>query len=194
MDARARGCPASSSRRSRMAASRRRRRRRRRRRSRCRSASCSSAPARSCADSSSASSTRRIGGARSAVRSSRSSSTGSARDRALNEQDGLYTLVDSGHGRRRRDASDYRIVALAEPRAVGARRSGTRCSRCARDPEIELVISNTTEVGIALDERDAFDASSAALVSRQAHAIPRSSARARSTTTPHAGSSCSRAS
>ena len=40
----------------------------------------------------------------SAAASSMIGSTGSGRDRALNEQDGLFTLVDAGARRRRRDA------------------------------------------------------------------------------------------
>src|SRR5579885_3673340 len=84
------------------------------------------------------------------------SSTGSSRDVTLNEQDGLFTLaiqgIDNGRARRR-----YRIVASL-CRAITPRDELDAVLELARDPAIELVISNTTEVGIKLDETDTFDA------------------------------------
>ena len=56
----------------------------------------------------------------------------------------------------RRDGTSGRLVR--EPRALGVDAMGRRCSRCAREPELELVFSNTTEVGIVLDETDALAA------------------------------------
>ncbi len=84
------------------------------------------------------------------------SSTGSTRDTTLNEQDGLYTLViqglEDGVSSRR-----YQVVCALR-RALSARDEWDAVLTIARDPSIELVISNTTEVGIALDAADAFDA------------------------------------
>jgi tagaturonate reductase len=84
------------------------------------------------------------------------SSTGSSRDAALNEQDGLFTLaiqgVEDGEARRR-----YRIVSSLS-RAVSARDDWDAVLAVACEPAMSLVISNTTEVGIVLDETDTFDA------------------------------------
>jgi tagaturonate reductase len=85
------------------------------------------------------------------------SSTGSSRDTALNEQDGLFTLaiqgMDGASARQR-----YRVVSSLS-RALSARDEWDAVLRVAREPAIEIVISNTTEIGIALDSADAFDAS-----------------------------------
>src|SRR3954468_13381512 len=82
-------------------------------------------------------------------------STGSSRDVLLNEQEGLFTLaiqgLQNGAARRR-----YRVVSSLS-RALSARDAWDAVLALARDPNIELVISNTTEVGIVLDETDAFD-------------------------------------
>lgn len=83
------------------------------------------------------------------------SSTGSSRDAMLNEQDGLFTLaiqgIENGAARRR-----HRIVSCLS-RAISARERWPDVLTLARDPAIELVISNTTEIGIKLDESDRFD-------------------------------------
>jgi tagaturonate reductase len=84
------------------------------------------------------------------------SSTGSSRDAALNAQDGLYTLairgVEAGESR-----EQYRVVSSIS-RAISARDSWSDVLTLARDPRIELVISNTTEIGIVLDEGDEYSA------------------------------------
>jgi tagaturonate reductase len=80
-------------------------------------------------------------------------STGSGRDRALNDQSGLFTLVTQGlvDG----DATrDFRIVSSVS-RALAASGQWAEVLRCAENPELELIFSNTTEVGISLDEGDA---------------------------------------
>ncbi len=84
------------------------------------------------------------------------SSTGSARDAVLNEQDGLFTLATQGieHGEARRR---YRVISSVS-RAISATDDWDAVLAIARDPAIRLVISNTTEVGIVLDENDSFDA------------------------------------
>jgi tagaturonate reductase len=82
-------------------------------------------------------------------------STGSGRDQVVNDQDGLYTLVVQGidGGEARREA---RVVASVS-RALSAADEWAEVLACARSPELELVFSNTTEVGIALDEEDRPD-------------------------------------
>ena len=84
------------------------------------------------------------------------SSTGSSRETALTAQDGFYTLairgVEAGESRER-----YRVVSSIS-RAISARDSWSDVLALARDPRIELVISNTTEMGIVLDESDEYAA------------------------------------
>jgi tagaturonate reductase len=85
------------------------------------------------------------------------SSTGSERDAVLNEQGGLYTLAIRGmEGTEARQR--YRIIASVN-RAVSARDEWPAVLDLARSPDIQVVISNSTEVGIVLDEADRFDAS-----------------------------------
>jgi tagaturonate reductase len=81
------------------------------------------------------------------------SSTGSGRDAAINNQDGLYTL---GAGGRERGTPRREIQILASTsRALSADDEWPAVLQCARDPRIDLVFSNTTEVGITLDDVDA---------------------------------------
>ena len=84
-------------------------------------------------------------------------STGSGRDGRVNEQDGLFTLVVSGieEGATR---EERRVIASVS-RALSARSEWSEVLTCARNPDLELVFSNTTEVGIALDESDSPDMS-----------------------------------
>ena len=79
-------------------------------------------------------------------------STGSGRDRAVNEQDGLFTLATSGV----RDGElvqESRIIS-AVSRAISSHDEWGEVLACARNPALELIFSNTTEVGITLDEGD----------------------------------------
>src|SRR5688572_4564181 len=80
-------------------------------------------------------------------------STGSGRDRAINEQRGLFTLVVQGlvDGAARRD---FQVVSSVS-RALAASTQWPDVLRCAENPELELIFSNTTEIGIVLDETDA---------------------------------------
>ena len=80
-------------------------------------------------------------------------STGSGRDRAINEQSGLFTLVVQGlvGGAARRD---FQVVSSVS-RALAASTQWTEVLRCAENPELELIFSNTTEIGIVLDDGDA---------------------------------------
>jgi tagaturonate reductase len=79
-------------------------------------------------------------------------STGSGRDRAINDQGGLFTLVVQGlvDGEARRE---FRVVSSVS-RALAASSQWQEVLRCAENPALELIFSNTTEIGIALDETD----------------------------------------
>lgn len=80
-------------------------------------------------------------------------STGSGRDRAINDQGGLFTLVVQGlvNGEARRE---FHVVS-AVSRALAATTQWDEVLRCAENPDLELIFSNTTEIGIAFDEADA---------------------------------------
>ncbi|MEO6526319.1 MAG: tagaturonate reductase [Gemmatimonadaceae bacterium] len=80
-------------------------------------------------------------------------STGSGRDRALNDQSGLFTLVVQGlvNGESKRE---FRVVSSVS-RALSATSEWNEVLRCAENPDLELIFSNTTEIGIVLDETDA---------------------------------------
>ena len=79
-------------------------------------------------------------------------STGSGRDDVVNSQQGLYTLVTEGleNGRAVRE---FRLISSLS-RALSANDDWKDVLELARNPEIALVFSNTTEVGIALDPDD----------------------------------------
>ena len=85
------------------------------------------------------------------------SSTGSGRDARINDQDGLYTLVARGiaSGEPR---EERRIVASVS-RALSAQSEWDEVLALARSTELRLVVSNTTEVGIVLDESDSAESS-----------------------------------
>jgi tagaturonate reductase len=82
------------------------------------------------------------------------SSTESGRDKLVSQQDGLYTLlvqgIDNGNAVR-----DFRVVSSLS-RALSARKDWDAVLDVARNPRIELVFSNTTEVGIVFDESDSI--------------------------------------
>ena len=83
-------------------------------------------------------------------------STGSGRDRAFAEQDGLYTLVARGlvDGA---PTEDIRVIGSVS-RALSAVDDWDAVLACARMPELAVIFSNTTEVGIAIDASDVPDA------------------------------------
>jgi tagaturonate reductase len=118
-------------------------------------------------------------------------STGSGRDARLNDQDGLYTLVVQGveQGVARREV---RVVASVS-RAISAAHEWDAVLACARNPDLELVFSNTTEVGIALDEGTRPSRLRRA-PSRASSRASSSSVPARSATRATGGWSCCRAS
>lgn len=76
-------------------------------------------------------------------------STGSGRDRALNQQQGLFTLRVEGvvNGKPHHES---RIVSSIS-RALSAADDWASALQCARNPALAVAFSNTTEVGIALD-------------------------------------------
>lgn len=80
------------------------------------------------------------------------SSTGSVRDRSLNEQDGFYTLVVQGVEAGQAKQEHWIIASVS--RAVSAPNDWNSVLRLAHNPDLELVFSNTTEVGIAADPSD----------------------------------------
>lgn len=79
-------------------------------------------------------------------------STGSGRDDLVNRQNGLYTLVTEGleNGRAVRE---FRLISSLS-RALSASSEWSEVLQLARNPEIALIFSNTTEVGITLDPDD----------------------------------------
>ncbi|MBW3629871.1 MAG: tagaturonate reductase [Gemmatimonadetes bacterium] len=79
-------------------------------------------------------------------------STGSGRDQVLNEQEGLYTLSIQGISEGVA-STEHRVIGSVS-RALSARDDWDDVLACARSTELEIVFSNTTEVGIALDEGD----------------------------------------
>ena len=82
-------------------------------------------------------------------------STGSVRDRALNEQDGLYTLVVEGIERGQR-VQERRVISSLS-RAISAVDEWPAVLELARKPELQYVFSNTTEVGIVADTESGKD-------------------------------------
>lgn len=82
-------------------------------------------------------------------------STGSGRAARLAEQDGLYTLCIRGY-RDGKTIDDSRIITSVS-RALASQDQWSDVLACARTPDLALVISNTTEVGIQLDEDDRLD-------------------------------------
>lgn len=80
-------------------------------------------------------------------------STGSGRDAAINEQDGLFTLVVQGIADGK-PVVERRVVSSVS-RAVSAADEWPAVLALARDPNVEVVFSNTTEVGIRLEDGEA---------------------------------------
>jgi len=77
-------------------------------------------------------------------------STGSGRDAVINDQDGLFTLVVQGLDDGR-PVREVRVVS-AVSRAISAVDEWDAVLACARAPELAVVFSNTTEVGIRFEE------------------------------------------
>jgi tagaturonate reductase len=67
------------------------------------------------------------------------------------EQDCLYTLLMKSTG------IEERVLCAGVSRVIDASSEWGRVLECAADPGIEIVVSNTTEAGIVLDEKDRID-------------------------------------
>jgi tagaturonate reductase len=71
---------------------------------------------------------------------------------AFDKQDGLYTLcvrgIDNGN------EVEENIVNASISRVLSAKTDWEKVLQCASNPNIEIVISNTTEVGIVLQQED----------------------------------------
>ena len=73
----------------------------------------------------------------------------------INEQDGLYTLLLRGL----KDGQPYeeKEVITAVSRCINPYSEWDKLMLCAQNPEIEFVVSNTTEAGITFDPNDKPD-------------------------------------
>lgn len=83
----------------------------------------------------------------------KSTDTGSVEP--FHEQDGLYTLlmksVDEG------EEIDEKVICAAISRILNAADDWQEVLKCASNPDIQIIISNTTEVGIVLMENDSIN-------------------------------------
>jgi tagaturonate reductase len=79
-------------------------------------------------------------------------STDSGDSGAFDRQDGLYTLCIRGleNGRK----AEENIICSAISRVLSATRQWNEILQCAHNPDMQIVISNTTEVGIQWLEED----------------------------------------
>ncbi|HVZ24955.1 MAG TPA: tagaturonate reductase, partial [Sediminibacterium sp.] len=73
---------------------------------------------------------------------------------AFARQNGLYTLAERGMADGTETASN--IINAAISRVLSAAGQWQDILACAANPEMEVIISNTTEIGIRLDPEDAF--------------------------------------
>ncbi|WP_420455683.1 tagaturonate reductase [Rubrivirga sp.] len=80
------------------------------------------------------------------------SQTGSGRGAAFNEQDGLFTIRERGvEGG---ETVERARVVTAVARALSAQDDWDKVIALARDRAVELVVSNTTEIGLTWDDGD----------------------------------------
>ncbi len=79
-------------------------------------------------------------------------STSHETSRLLDRQDGLYTIWLEGL-QRGKPVQEYRVIS-AISRALAADRQWSQILAVARSENLELIVSNTTEVGIAFDADD----------------------------------------
>lgn len=79
-------------------------------------------------------------------------STGSGRDRAFEDQDCLYTLCVRGISNG--SPIDERRIIASVSRALSATTEWPKVLEVARDPNVRIAFSNTTESGLVLASRD----------------------------------------
>ncbi len=79
-------------------------------------------------------------------------STGAGGTDAFEEQDGLYTLCVRGIDKGKK-VEENRICS-AISRVLPAKQQWDEILKCAYNPQLQIIISNTTEVGITLVEED----------------------------------------
>lgn len=72
------------------------------------------------------------------------------------EQDNLYTLIMKSE--KNGATLEKRVICGAISRTIDAVTEWQRVLSCAANPEMKIIISNTTEAGIALQEKDAVSA------------------------------------
>jgi len=73
----------------------------------------------------------------------------------LNEQDGLYTLFLYGY--QEGELVEKREIISSISRALNSYTQWAEVLACATNPDLEFIISNTTEAGIAYDPEDSLD-------------------------------------
>ena len=74
---------------------------------------------------------------------------------ALNEQEGLYTLLLRGNEKGVR--TDRRRVISCISRCLNPQRDYEAYMECARNPHLRFIVSNTTEAGIVYDPACRFE-------------------------------------
>ena len=72
---------------------------------------------------------------------------------AFAKQDGLYTLLERGVANGRQ--TEQTVINAAISRVVSANDEWDEVLKCAANPALQVIISNTTEIGITLVESDA---------------------------------------
>lgn len=82
-------------------------------------------------------------------------STGTDRAATINRQQGAYTLVTRG-AQASRPVEEHRILDALQC-AIVAQAHWSQVLEIARDPALSVVVSNTTEAGLALDPEDRVD-------------------------------------
>lgn len=83
-------------------------------------------------------------------------STAGSRASALNAQDGLFTVIERGLADGK--PVDRTELVTSIRRAVDANTQWSEILEIARSPDLQIVLSNTTEAGIAIDPADSIDA------------------------------------
>jgi tagaturonate reductase len=83
-------------------------------------------------------------------------STDSGDTGAFEEQDGLYTQCVRGTNKQ--ELVEEYIINASVSRVLSARNQWNEVLKCAANPDLEIIFSNTTEVGIILVEEDSIKA------------------------------------